>query len=599
VLFAPRAHSAEPFADGHCTRRSQPILLVLQVHSRLARGLADGAGHSGRAGGKRVRFRFNIAYVFAMSRRERAMLGFSLVALAGVLLVAVSVAWLLWRMSLATEEARVGELARALGQRTEEILVDARATLERLDGLAVERCSVEHLTAMQDAAIARPYIRTIGHWRATERLCGLGFVEPSGLRPARADRIYESGVIAWWPGPQTEVGGVRLFLMRFGDHDIAIDPAMLLETGPMRDSHAELWLEGLQLASTGPEVELPLPESLAAGLTLDHANGRILSRHSHASVLPIDIVAVEPMSRFWGRYLPAASLAAALGLGVIVVWVVMLLRYSRRQMSPPTQLRDALATNRIKVHYQPVVDMTSGSCVGAEALARWEVEPGEWISPDVFIPMAERSGLIARITLSVLSTVLRDIGHLLRDESGFCVNLNLGSEDLLGDHFAQALSRHLDAAGVAPDRLKLEITERVLLNDDTTRGRIAELRRRGHAVVIDDFGTGYSSLSYLEQLELDELKIDKSFVDGIGTGAVTGGVIGHIIEMAESLELDMVAEGIENAEQVGWLLQHDVRYGQGHYFSRALTAEEFNAFVRARGGPEQAARVARVGAQAL
>ncbi|HRQ65075.1 MAG TPA: EAL domain-containing protein [Xanthomonadaceae bacterium] len=518
-----------------------------------------------------------------MSRRERAMLGFTLVAVAGVLLVSVSVAWLLWRMSLAAEEARAGELARALGLRTEQILVDARATLERLDGLTVERCSAEHLVAMQDAAIARPHIRTIGHWRAAERLCGLGFVGPPGLRPARADRIYESGVIAWWPGPQTEVGGVRLFLMRYGDHDIAIDPGMLLETGPVRGAHAELWLEGLRLASTGENLDLPQPESLALGLTLDHANGRIVSRYSHASVLPIDIVAVEPIGRFWGRYLPAASIAAVLGLALIVGWVVALLRYSRRQMSPPTQLREALAANRIQVHYQPVVDLRTGACVGAEALARWEVEPGEWISPEVFIPMAERSGLIARITLSVLSTVLRDMGDMLRDSREFCVNLNLGSEDLLGNHFAQALSKRLEAAGVAPQRLKLEITERVLLNDDDTRARIVDLRRRGHAVIIDDFGTGYSSLSYLEKLELDALKIDKSFVDGIGTGAVTGGVIGHIIEMADSLGLGMVAEGIERAEQVDWLLQRDVRYGQGHFFGRPLSAEDFHAFVRAKG----------------
>jgi sensor c-di-GMP phosphodiesterase-like protein len=282
-----------------------------------------------------------------------------------------------------------------------------------------------------------------------------------------------------------------------------------------------------------------------------------------------------------------------------VGWVVALLRYSRRQMSPPTQLRDALAANRIQVYYQPVVDMRSGACVGAEALARWEVEPGEWISPEVFIPMAERSGLIARITLAVLSTVLRDMGDMLRDDREFSVNLNLGSEDLLGDHFAQALSKRLEAAAIPPQCIKLEITERVLLNDEVTRARIADLRRRGHAVVIDDFGTGYSSLSYLEKLELDALKIDKSFVDGIGTGAVTGGVIGHIIEMAESLGLAMVAEGIERADQVDWLLRHNVRFGQGHFFGKPLSVEDFHAFVRAKGTAVAPLRTARVEAHTV
>ena len=519
-----------------------------------------------------------------MRRRERVLLGFSLAALAGVLLIVLALGSLVWRSFLGSEERQAGELAEALAQRTEQILVDARDVLEGLERLAAEPCSREHLEAMQDAAISRPYIRTIGHWRAAKRQCGVGFLAPSGLRPPRADRIYDSGVIAWWPSAQTEVGGVRLFLMRYGDHDIAIDPRMLLEIGPLQGRSAALWVEGMQLAASGEEGSLPEPESVSPGLTIDREAGRILSRHSRTSVFPIDIVAAEPMASLWGRHLPMAIVFLGAGLALILVWVGGLLRYSRRRISLPGQLREAIDEGRIRVHYQPILDLASGICIGAEALARWEIERGEWISPDVFVPVAEQSGLIGRVTLAVLDGVLADLGPLLRERPGFSVNLNLASQDLLGDGFTRELERRIDAAGIDCRRLKLEITERALIDEEASRTALAALRRRGHPLVVDDFGTGYSSLSYLERLALDALKIDKSFVDGIGTGAVTGGVIGHIIEMAASLDMEAVAEGIENQHQLDWLIRRGVRCGQGFHFSRPLPAPAFVDFLTRNSG---------------
>jgi sensor c-di-GMP phosphodiesterase-like protein len=129
--------------------------------------------------------------------------------------------------------------------------------------------------------------------------------------------------------------------------------------------------------------------------------------------------------------------------------------------------------------------------------------------------------------------------------------------------------------------IKLEITERALVNTETSRLLIRDFRQRGHQVAVDDFGTGYSSLSYLQSFELDVLKIDKSFVDAIGTEAATSQVIVHVIEMAKSLGLATIAEGVETRDQLDWLIAHEVAFGQGYLFSHALPAAAFAEFLRA------------------
>jgi len=258
-------------------------------------------------------------------------------------------------------------------------------------------------------------------------------------------------------------------------------------------------------------------------------------------------------------------------------------RYTRHRLSIGSQLRYALAHGQLHAHYQPVIDLKTGRCVGAEALARWTMRGGEQIKPDTFIPLAEKEGLSAEITLAILDAVLRDLGGILRGPSTLSINVNLTPDDLRTDRFAAALESGLREGGLASAAIKLEITERALINTDSSRAMIRHLRALGHEVAVDDFGTGYSSLSYLSSFELDVLKIDKSFVDAIGTGAATSHVIVHVIEMAHSLGLRTVAEGVETREQREWLIEHGVDYAQGFLYSPALSATDFAAFVQTHG----------------
>ncbi len=519
-----------------------------------------------------------------MHRRVLVLLGATLAALVGAALLFTLIAWLLWKQSAASEEAYAGGLAESLGQPTERIFLDAHDMLAGLNHLQLPPCSKEHLQAMQDAAISRPYVRAIGYWHATERLCGVGLLPQDGLKPTHADRIYDNGVIAWWPSPQTEVGGVQLFLMRYGDHDVAIDPRLLLDLGPTKNRQAVLWVEKLRMSAVPWDVALPLPDSLPVGVTVDRANDRIISRYSRNGILPIDVVAVEPIGNFLGRHEQALTAGGVLGLILVIAWLYLILRFSRHELSVATELRQALAADGIQVQYQPVMDMVSGRCVGAEALARWRRGNGEQVSPDIFILIAEQTGIIQEVTLAVLRAAVREMQPMLAEFPDMTINLNLASDDLRNDRIGHELARSLERAQLPPKAIKLEITERALINSDTSRSLIREFRSRGHQVAIDDFGTGYSSLSYLQSFELDVLKIDKSFVDAIGTEAATSQVIVHVIEMAKSLGLETVAEGVETLEQVRWLTDHAVSCGQGFFFSEPLSVGDFLEFFYANRG---------------
>lgn len=516
-----------------------------------------------------------------MIRRDKLLLGVSATAFGGVLLLFAAVGWYIWNESISAEEERLGLLARQLGENVEQAIIDARDMLDRFNRLEAKRCSPGYLQVLQEAAIAKPYIRAIGYWQATERLCGVGMIRGAELTPSHADRIYPSGVIAWWPDAQTEVGGVQLFLMRYGAHDVAIDPRLLLDTGITdEDLKAGLWVEGLRMAADPWDADLPSPKSVAPGLTVDQGGNRVISRFSLGTIFPIDIVVVEPIANFRDRYLPMMATAATLGLILIALWIYLVFRYSQRQFSLGAELRDAIASGRLRVRYQPIINLSDGRCVGAEALVRWRRESGSLVDPDVFIPVAEKDGLLPRITRAVLESIIADLGDMLRAERSLHINVNLTLQDLEDPHLLRMLEETLDVADVPRSSITLEITERALVNSDDSRRMIHELRQCGHRIAIDDFGTGYSSLSYLETFEIDTLKIDKTFVDAVETEAVTSNVISHVIEMAHSLKLDTVAEGIEEAHQSDWLCDKGVVHGQGFYFSKPLSARRFVRYYR-------------------
>ena len=261
-----------------------------------------------------------------------------------------------------------------------------------------------------------------------------------------------------------------------------------------------------------------------------------------------------------------------LPIGTIAGIILVLCIYfgTLQQIGMPAQLRHGLRTGELFLVYQPIVDLSDGRWVGAEALLRWQLRDGTMVSPENFIPLAERRGMSQALTAYVLRTFARDASALLRTRPDFFISLNFTPADLEDPASVERLNRTVRDMGIRADNVHVEATERVFMNAETAKHNLRDLRKMGFHVAIDDFGTGYSSLSYLTSLEVDYLKIDKAFVNSIGTGSATSHVVFHIIDMARSLHLKMIAEGVETQAQADYLREHKVQYAQGWLYARPM-----------------------------
>lgn len=245
---------------------------------------------------------------------------------------------------------------------------------------------------------------------------------------------------------------------------------------------------------------------------------------------------------------------------------------ARQLLELETDLRRAVERNAFVVHYQPVVDLQTGGLVGFEALVRWDDTARGLIGSGEFIHLAEETGLITRIGRQVMTSACRQMRDWeLRASAALTVSVNLSSRQFLQPDLVEQVDSLLQESGLSPRRLKLEITESVIMSSaDSAIQMLARLRELGVKVCIDDFGTGYSSLSYLLRFPSDDLKIDRSFVLALTHGGRNVRIVETIISLGQGLGMEVVAEGVETEAQRQQLVALGCRYGQGFLFSRAV-----------------------------
>jgi len=248
------------------------------------------------------------------------------------------------------------------------------------------------------------------------------------------------------------------------------------------------------------------------------------------------------------------------------------------------ELRDALKNKELNFNYQPIINLQNGHLIAFEALCRWNHPERGMVSPTEFIPLAEESGLIVPLGNWALREACRSL-KILTDKnpnfSNIAMNVNVSGSQLLQDNFVAIIHEALLNAGLEGHRLKLEITETTLIeNAEVARDILLDLKALGVALAIDDFGTGYSSLSYLNQFPIDTLKIDKSFVNRMNATKDSYKIIHVISTLAQTLGMNLVAEGIEHEDQLLALKKLGCQTGQGYLFSKPLSFTDTENYIR-------------------
>ncbi|WP_433860803.1 putative bifunctional diguanylate cyclase/phosphodiesterase [Pseudomonas thivervalensis] len=252
-------------------------------------------------------------------------------------------------------------------------------------------------------------------------------------------------------------------------------------------------------------------------------------------------------------------------------------RRARQQQTIESGLRLGLQRKEFVLHYQPKLDLKSGKVVGVEALVRWDRPGHGMVYPSDFIPVAEDSGLIVPLSQWVLQEACQQACRWqAQGMRPLYLSVNVSAIDFRQRGFVEGIARTLKETGLDPTQLELEITESVLMqNVDTTVAILKAIKQQGIRLAIDDFGTGYSSLSYLQKFPVDVLKIDQSFVGDLSIDSNDAKLVSTIISLGKSLNLHIIAEGVETLEQLEFLKRHQCEEVQGYYFSKAVEPQAF------------------------
>lgn len=245
----------------------------------------------------------------------------------------------------------------------------------------------------------------------------------------------------------------------------------------------------------------------------------------------------------------------------------------------------ALKTKEISLHYQPIINLRDGHISGFEALMRWQHPEKGFISPATFIPVIEESGLIVKASAWALKESLMALTRI-EHRAGFnhqlFMSVNFSSRDFATDDFVDSIYETISASDVAAEQVHLEITERLLMGQpDNAKDTLSMCQKAGMSISIDDFGTGYSSLSYLHYFPIDTLKIDRSFVKDMMNNESSMALVKSIIGLGKSLNMKIIAEGVENQEEAVALRELGCDSAQGYYYSKPMAEHEITEFVAA------------------
>jgi sensor c-di-GMP phosphodiesterase-like protein len=449
---------------------------------------------------------------------------------------------------------------------------EAQKILALLKASPYASCSDEEIAYLRGLVFQSQLVKDAGRLEGNRVACSTMGTKTSAIAAASqsAARLKDGTLVsnmtaAVGSGPANVQ---RTLLIRDGGY-VVFDPKLALSFGPIPLT--------LQVTTKSTE-STPGPGNDSID-RLTQSSGRVgntmyATRCSQQGLLcATATTTIGAALRGEAQLIPTSAFGG--GMAGILVGFAFSFRYRRRR-ELKQQLRRAAEGDELAVAYQPIVDLETQQIVGAEALARWKDEEGNEVRPDVFVKIAEEFGFVGAITKTVLRRTLHDFASTMRERPDFRISINVAAADLSDPEFLPMLSDSLKRARVKPQSLAIELTERSASNSDAAMETIRTLRKLGHSIHIDDFGTGYSNLDKLLWLFADTIKIDKAFTGGIGTESAGATILPQILAMAESLNLEVVVEGVETYRQADYFQPGAQRiYGQGWLYGRPVSAHDF------------------------
>ncbi len=476
----------------------------------------------------------------------------------------------------------------------ESRIVRAIATLDALASRGVDSCRAQHIDALRQATFATTPIKELSVVAADGRtLCS----DLGGVLEQR--KVISSERVAADSDALLEV-------VRIGDRQ---EPMVRLRrpgngtaNGLAAMVPSELFIARISVRG-GPLTNYARMSTrsgtliIEAGIPPEHAanaEDRVSgTRKSERYPLVVDISLPREGAELSQGHLRALG-AVISGLLAILILALSLLMPKRSDDNPVAELERALKAGEFVPYYQPIVDIRSGRLRGAEVLVRWRKADGTIVPPTSFIPLAESSGLIIELTRTLMRRVCQETGPEFGRRPHLKVAFNLTARHFADEEIVEDVRRIFNKSQIRLSQVVLEVTERQPLENLTeTRRVVAALQGLGVRVAIDDVGTGHSGLSYMLKLGVDIIKIDKMFIDALGTDRNSNTIIETLIDLAQNMRMEIIAEGVESFEQVVHLRELGVRAAQGYVFAPPLPGTAFLQLVEAidplKSGGDQAA----------
>jgi len=483
--------------------------------------------------------------------------------------------------AIAQQRAQLEDTASTVLARVEEVAYQLREASDQLALYSADPCSNEALRAMRISTLAHRYVQAALYIEDNQILCSsvelhrppLVLGSSSG-RNFRGSEIWVDVELPW------EEASDPMMIVRadsgFGVALNADEVFFNLEPSATGVIVLEYTEEGPTLLAQSGElaIDASLVELVTERGVGTHVLGDNVVRFQTSEgdfTLGVLTLGLQSAAESGAGEQMLRVLPFALAGGTVLAALATLMFFRRRSFRK--DIEAGIRQQEFFLQYQPIMDINIHQVIGAEALIRWH-RNGELIQPDVFIPLAEREGVIQSVTDEVMRLVATDMAELLKRRDNFYISINVSGQDLIDPDLPARLQRFLNSAGVNANRFLIEITESSFADRQTTQESIRAIRQMGFRVAIDDFGTGFSNFAHLQLYDIDYLKIDRLFVETIAFDEVKTQLVFHLIELANKLKVDVIAEGVEQEVQADILRSKGVNCAQGWLYSKPISSKQ-------------------------